>query len=381
MCSAANLCENGMIAAGEDAGGTAPDAGGAVPDAGGAVPDAPPDAQQCFGAFVTVCLAALPTAPVAVVASDLDIDTDTSSRCDVHTANYCVVAATSFSVAAGKKIRGHGSRPLILLSSTAAPFVLSGDIDVSSSHDGTVVGAGALSAALCAGLGSSPTPAANGPVGGFAGSFGGRGGDGGVTYTGTGGLAAPAVAFPTRLRGGCPGGTAGDAYAGGDGSGGGGVGGNGGGAIAVFATSIQLNGKINASGAGGRGGGTTQGPIAGGGGGGSGGLIILEAVTTGTGSLFANGGGGGGGGGNTLGVDGTESTGPLNVGSGGTGGRDPETGSIMGSSGGDGSVGARLSGGSVAADANLLSGGGGGGGAGYIRAPGAAMATISPPAM
>jgi len=327
-----------------------------------------PDAAQCFGSFLNVCLPALPTTAVTVglVDPDLDIDTGTSTMCDTHTSEYCVIAGTSFSVALGRKIRGHGTRPLILVSTTSAGFELTGDVDVSSSHDGTIVGAGALSATVCLSLASPPSPA-TGTSGGFGGSFGGRGGDG-EQVDGNRGVAAAATTFPATPRGGCPGGAGGS----------GGVGGNGGGAVMIIGAAIRIEGKINASGAGGRGGPASR---SGGGGGGSGGMIVIDSASiTGSGSLFANGGGGGQGGtpgaGNG-GDDGKESTGPLDSAAGGKSlaiGKD-------GGHGGDGSSGSAKSGGSGTQAQNQGGGGAGGGGAGFVRATGATGVTIAPPSM
>src|SRR6185503_17162156 len=76
-----------------------------------------PDAQQCFGPFLDVCLSALPTTPITISLTDenLDITTDTgataSPLCDARETDYCVVAATAITVAATKKIRAHGARP------------------------------------------------------------------------------------------------------------------------------------------------------------------------------------------------------------------------------------------------------------------------------
>ena len=281
--------------------------------------DARPDAQQCFGSFVSVCLSVLPSAPFALGAADadLDIDTGSSALCDSRTTDYCVLAGTGISIAAGRTLRAHGSKPLILIAATAAAQI-AGAINVSSSHDGTL-GAGAVSANLCAAA-SPPTPAA-GAAGGFGGSFGGKGGDG-EKIDNDQGKAAPASSFPAALRGGCPGGTGGA----------GGAGGNGGGAVIVFASSIQLDGSINASGAGGHGGLDVK---SGGGGGGSGGMIVLDAATiSGTGAAFANGGGGGQGGAAAApGEEGGESTAATTAAAGGVNNAKP------GGKGGAGSAG------------------------------------------
>jgi hypothetical protein len=327
----------------------------------------PPDAQLCFGSFMEVCLSALPAAAITISAidNDLDINTDTATQCDPGILNYCVVAATAITVAANKKIRGHGARPLVLVA--LATFALFGEIDVSSSTDGTVRGAGA-SMAVCANA-NPPTPA-TGASGGFGGSFGGRGGDG-EDVSGNRGEAAPAVGFPDSLQGGCPGGAGAS----------GGAGGLGGGAVGIYAATFNIDGKINACGAGGRGGPQLR---SGGGGGGSGGMIVLDVpqsaiVLGGNGRLFANGGGGGEGGAGTgpgagTGADGNPSIGP-NVP--GTGGGDS---SRAGGNGGPGSSGSQRGGGNAIGQSEDDGGGGaGGGGAGFIHALGISGANIVAP--
>jgi hypothetical protein len=353
-----------------DGGGPDGPGGGDGPDGSDGSDDGsvPPDAQQCFGPFLNVCLSALPTMPIVVSAvdSDLDINTDTgavASQCDPGISTSCVVAATAITVAATKKIRARGARPLVLVA--LANLELFGEIDVSSSTDGTVRGAGA-SMVVCAN--ANPPVPATGASGGFGGSFGGRGGDG-EAVSGNRGEAAPAVAFPSNLQGGCPGG------AGASGS----AGGLGGGAVGIYAATITLDGRINASGAGGRGGPQLRG---GGGGGGSGGMIVLDvpqsAITLGSnGRLFANGGGGAEGGtgtGTGVGDDGNASTGP-NVP--GTGGGDLST---PGGDGGPGSSGAARAGGNAVGQSQDNGGGGaGGGGAGFIHAVGVTGSNIIAP--
>jgi hypothetical protein len=336
-------------------------------------PDAPPDAQQCFGSFVKVCPSALPTTPIVVVAvgPDLDINTDAgasaSPLCDPGIASYCVVAATAITIATTKKIRGHGARPLVLVA--LGSFELFGDIDVSSSTDGAFRGAGA-SMTVCS-TPAAPTPATVNS-GGFGGSFGGRGGDGEIV-DGDRGVGSAAIGFPAELRGGCPGGA----------GGGGGAGGLGGGAVSIFGATVHVDGKINASGAGGRGGPELK---SGGGGGGSGGMIVLDvpqtAITLGLGGrLFANGGGGGEGGagsgsGSGQGADGNASSAPNVSGTGGNSGN-------AGGNGGPGSGGTALAGGASSGQSQNDGGGGaGGGGAGFIHAPGISGANvIAPPSL
>jgi len=304
--------------------------------------------------------------------TDLAIDTAESTLCDQNNDrknDFCVIAGASVTLPASRTIKAFGPKPLVLLSTLG--MILQGNsiIDVSS-HS--------IANPQATGAGANPASCINGNAaalagGGYGGSFGGQGGDG-ERLTGspaTSGVAAPQLVAPPTLplRGGCPGGT-------GDSSGG--LGGNGGGAVALIAfASIQLDGKINASGAGGHGGPATK---SGGGGGGSGGMIVLDSPSIqATGPLFANGGGGGqggtGGASALAGDDGGESLAPPTPAPGGNN----TTGREGGSAGG-GSAGNRLGGtnaGNTPATTNG-GGGGGGGGAGFIRAPGVST-NIAPP--
>jgi len=336
---------------------------------GGGTPDA---SSTCFGSFVTVCfttVADVPkTPPMLPSDNTIEIDTDASPLCDQHNDRkdeYCIVAGAGFTLAATQSLRGYGSKPLVLLS--IATFDLHGTVDVSSNHNIGPQNTGANANPSVCTNGMAPEMAG----GGYGGSFGGKGGDGerlGGTAT-AGNAAAALTTPPTMFRGGCPGGS-GDST--------GGAGGNGGGAVAIIAaTSIQLDGKVNASGAGGHGGPATQ---SGGGGGGSGGMIVLDAPSImATGPLFANGGGGGQGGTGTgagmgIGADGGESPDPpTNAPAGNNTSKD-------GGPGGSGSAGtSKLSGFNAVGGATGTGGGGGGGGAaGFIRAHGVTT-NISPP--
>jgi hypothetical protein len=230
--------------------------------------DATPDAPGPeYGTFIKIGFPSASVVPMTTLMwNNMTIDTD-GPMCDTRNnqaSRYCVIAGSSITLASGKTLIAHGSKPLVLLATSM--FDLAGTIDVSSKRGGTP-GAGALA--------SCPnTTAAAGNSGGFGGSFGGKGGDGGTiagTPDGTNGIAAPALpTLPTDLRGGCPGGngsstTAGIAPAGG----------SGGGAVLIIAVDkIQMNGTINASGSGGKGGPNMK---SGGGGGGSGGMIVLDS--------------------------------------------------------------------------------------------------------
>jgi hypothetical protein len=366
-CSASRICE--------------PSDGGITP------PDAP---NLCFGSLSLskVCFTSLAKVPTNAVelTADTEINTDTSPLChpdNDKATEYCVVAGTGFTLAAGKKIRAYGTKPLVLLSTTT--MQLDGEVDVSSNHvidmEKKHVGAGSKAAAAdCPGTTEAVTTSNSG---GFGGSFGGKGGDG-QNKDGVGGIAASAItSFPSVLRGGCPGGagaasrplpvTPG-------------AGGAGGGAVALIAaTRITFGDKINASGAGGLGGCTGLGATSqrsGGGGGGSGGMIVLDApaiVAVNNGVVFANGGGGAEGGAGPSGsgvpepgAPGNESTAPTTPGTKGTG--------HEGGDGGDGSAGS-LTGGQNAAGQEVKDGGGGagGGGAGIVHAPMVPSEKVAPP--
>ncbi|HET9626871.1 MAG TPA: hypothetical protein VFP84_36175 [Kofleriaceae bacterium] len=337
--------------------------------------DSPPDAQQCFGSIVKVCFAnnaALPTTNPLPQDATIQIDTDSDPLCNAHDndqkANYCVIAGNAVILASTQSIRGYGSKPLVLLATRNMD--IEGTVDVSSNRNPDPIiarGAGA-NPAVCTG-GVAPT----GSGGGFGGSFGGKGGAGETVIGGGGGIggtpADPLTSLPAVLRGGCSGSAGGNT--------GGGAAGIGGGAVALVASQISLNGKVNASGGGGKGGAANQ---VGGGGGGAGGMIILDADPTkigGTGLVFANGGGGGQGGspgGGHDGDDGGESAAPATAATGGAG-----TGGKDGGSGGTGSFGTSLVGRIGSGSQNQGGGGGGGGGAGFVHAPTLNPANVAPP--
>jgi hypothetical protein len=330
--------------------------------------DGTPDASsRCFGSFVKVCfdsLADVPKMPLTLT-DNPEIDTELPSPLCNQTndkkTDYCIIAAAGFTLPTTKSIRGYGTRPLVLVSTTTITLEALSTVDVSSLRGNSRQGAGGNSSSCSTG---TPPEMAGG---GYGGSFGGKGGDGERLGGGpTAGHAAALGPAPTNLRGGCPGG-AGDSS--------GGAGGMGGGAVMLIAAEIRVDGKINASGGAGSGGGTTK---SGGGGAGSGGMIVLDAPSImGAGVLFANGGGGGGGGAVTgAGDNGQESIGPTTA---GLGGKNPVIGQD-GGRGGDGSANARLGGDSGSNSQNLGGGGAGGGGAGFIRAHGLpATVTVAPP--
>jgi hypothetical protein len=325
-------------------------------------PGNPSDAEAslCFDGFTRVCLEALPSLP-RIVESDLTIDTaDGCATTTMGTAEgVCVIAATSIEVRSGATLHVTGPRPLLLLATIS--MVIAGTLDAAS-HRGGTIGPGANPAA-CA-RGTAPTFANGSGGGGYGGTFASVGGDGGESIgRGAKGSAPTAVDVPTTLRGGCAGVAGASSNPG--------AGGAGGGAIELAAGSIEISGKVNASGAGGQGGVNND---SGGGGGGSGGMVVFDtAKLTITGVVMAQGGGGGGGSGG--------------VGA-GQAGADPSVAGTAAGPGdgyhdGGGLLGAGGTG-AVATDAGdaqagtQIGGGGGGGGAGMTKGP-SVTGTISPP--
>lgn len=325
------------------------------------------NATNCFGTAGSVtgqiCLATSPTSSITISDSTpIDTRSVSASCVAVVSANpsaaaYCVVAGNSITIAAGKVLSATGDRPLVLLSTST--IVVSGTIDVASHETGSPqsVGAGA-DPATCI-VGSAPT----GGGGGYGGSFVDVGAAGGTSKSPSGaGGAAAAVAAATTLRGGCKGSYGGGAS--------GGAGGDGGGAVALIAAeTIEIDGEIDASGAGGHSPPTfVNGTIYGGGGGGAGGMIVFDAaMVTGAGaSIFANGGGGGEASQfNITGAPGHDPTSPNQAAAGGAGSADNFAGD-----GGNGAFGTTpaTAGHDVGTGTDQSYGGGGGGGArGIIR--------------
>lgn len=215
------------------------------------------------------------------------LDTDQSPLCAEPKSGPlgCVVAAAAITI--DGRLRATGSRPLILVAD-AITVTAGGVIDVAA-HSGDPDQPPGADPASCPG-GVQPSVGGSSVTCGAGGSFGGTGGNNPENPQGSHCPAAlPEV--PTTLHGGCPG------RAGGSYGALGGAGGYGGGAALLIAGSLTLDGKINASGAGGRGaaaamfhGGNE------GGGGGSGGMIAFDVLAfAGTGVVMANGGGGGAG--------------------------------------------------------------------------------------
>ncbi len=312
-------------------------------------PDDTADASCIGGGLLRVCPDPPPTSQLAVVVP-LEIDTAADPSCVTMTSGtteVCVIVHASIEIGAAASLRATGPRPLVLASMSSISVL--GLLDASSIL-GKPPGAGA-DPASCLPFG---VPA--GTDGGNGGTFGGAGGDGG-----NGGPSAPPPAALTEIRGGCAGGRGGGSPNQ--------MLGAGGGAVYLAARErIVIDGRINASGAGGdRGPGGFNG--SGGGGGGAGGLFGLDApAITGAGMRFANGGGGGGGSSPLVqaapGSESPEAKIPGMGGNGnGSGGNGSSTDQLAGGRGGDGT-----------------SGGGGGGGAGaiYVRGTLTVTGAISP---
>jgi hypothetical protein len=308
--------------------------------------DSPPDVYDpgCFGsgAFY-VCLSGVPSGTITLP-STLD-----TTQCMPAGGQTAMVGATPVCAIAADIITVDscgvtGGLPLVLVATS--------DININTSLDASSsignVGPGASFTGCATTLGGAGGATGGGGAGGSFGSMGANGGTGGGT---PGGTAAPAAQSPVdTLRAGCPGGAGG--------GGGPADGGPGGGAVYLIARgSINVNGVITVSGAGGVGGHSSKG---GGGGGGSGGMIVVHAgqlqINSG-GQVFANGGGGGGGANQIDGANGANAT---QLGTAAPGGPDQSAGTCAG---GDGAF--QTSPATNVDGAN--GGGGGGGGVGVIR--------------
>ena len=322
----------------------------------------------CYGSssFVRECFMSPPSSALELGTRDINTD-PSSSDCNMVVAggnlDACVISGSSIHIASGRFVTAHGSRPLVLISTST--IVVDGTIDVASHQMGRI---GPSANANPCPTGVSATTGDKGAGGGYGASFAGRGGTGGNGEGGGIGGIAPTPAAPAATRGGCPGSNGADT---------GGSRGSGGGAVhLIAAVSITINGVINASGAGGGGAANTSGA----GGGGSGGMIGFDApviTVAAPAKVFANGGGGGEGGGTGTGRPGEESIDGMAARGGAGGAKD-------GGDGGDGAQGAAPDGGRGQSNKIGQDGGGGGGGGaiGVIRKLGTLSnaGLISPPA-
>jgi len=254
----------------------------------------------------------------------------------------CVVFAEAIQVV---NLRATGARPLLLSATTT--IHVTGELDVSSKRN-EARGAGGP----YMGCGFPASPATD--QGAAGGSFQGRGGAGGGVAGAQGPIGATPQT-PTFIRGGCNGGIGSNNNVAQPSAGGGAV-------YLIAGGTITIDGRINASGAGGQAG------IGGGNGGGSGGLIGLDGAQVMIGGqVFANGGGGASGYVLSMSEHGANPTAPdapalggTNPSDGGSGGR----GGYLGDN--DGAPGVGVTG---------KHGGGGGGGVGWVFLP---MGTIWP---
>jgi hypothetical protein len=274
-----------------------------------------------------------------------------------------VTTVTNFELGTLSDLELSGSRPLVLLSTSA--ISVAGDLRATAS--GALSGAGGDLDVNCFfyGRGADGNTQEDDESGDEAGSGGGGGGFDGVGGRGakvdgsedddTLGGAPSGSTNLVPLRGGCAGGAGGFN---------GGLGGGAGGAIQLVAAGdFTLSGRISASGGGGRG---VQGAGGGGGGGGSGGGVLLQANTlTQSGIITVNGGGGGEGSRSSVFTDNgnngaaslnTPASGGQGLSSGGNGGM----GGVPGEAATNGQQGSSSS-------INAAGGGGGGGAPGRIR--------------
>lgn len=316
----------------------------------------------CFGgtgAF-QVCLNAMPP-PTLTLSGTINTTTCAGGLVyapGVTEPNLCVMSGVN--VTATGTVRVVGARPLAIVATQDLTIGSGATFDASSVAGGTS-GAGA-NLGTCQ-VGSPPGGNSGGGGGGAGGSFKTRGGAGGGAMGSSGGTSGGTGSAP-MVRGGCRGQSGGGTAPG--------PGADSGGSIYLAAGGrLQIDGRINVSGAGGRG---ATGSKSGGGGGGTGGMITLHGAPIAIGSgarLWANGGGGGGGGSsNSAGTNGGEA-------------QDPGSGGAPGSGDGAGGVGAfQLRDGAMGTSGGK-GGGGGGGGAGVIEnLTGGSLpsGTFSPPA-
>jgi len=296
------------------------DVGGSS-DAPGLCYGSSPDTATCFDA---------PLVKTAMLAGSFDTDSSPSCAGNVMSGPAGCVIAGSQIVTTGD-VSVTGSRPLVVI---ADELTVDSLLDVAS-HVGGKTGPGAD---IDCRDGTQPT----GLGGGAGGSFGGTGGAGADSGSnGHGGIPGEPIK-PTTIRGGCAG-QAAD----------GGAEGAGGGGVLIVANTVNINGVINASGAG-----AAAAIGLAGAGGGAGGMIAIDAATIhNNGVIMANGGGGGGAGG--AGAD-PDSANPYTDAPGGSNGCNP-----LGSGAGAGAAGPTHD--AAAAEGGCsLGGDGGGGGAGVI---------------
>jgi hypothetical protein len=307
--------------------------------------------RVCFGQGLLqdVCV----TAPTEdhTFGNEMLVTTNCSLTVMQGPTTLCVIAYRTITFTGS--LRVIGPNPVVFFGSTELAVMSGAEIDVSSKENDLIAGAGGATGLDCApvnDLAGSDDPNMTGGGGGAGGSYRqhGGGGGGGFSVVGPvgGGSVGATVQTPLAVRGGCQGGSGGNGSLGGTG----GLGGYGGGAIYLASNGIvRVNGRVNASGAGGK----RALMTGGGGGGGSGGFIFLDAPAYDlmNGDLFAVGGSGASGGSpSTAGSPGLDASGPTTPGP-----TSAPTGAGAGGAGGDFATGR---------DGTTATNGGGGGGGG-----------------
>jgi hypothetical protein len=335
------------------------------------VTDAPAACVQWKPHFFSPCEIGSPNGPITLTSGIYTYNTtlgtlvDASSNAIAHS-TFTVdqggtpawgMNVTNLVVESNATLRVIGTKPLIV--AAWGTIEIDGTIDVSSPTPATTGqtpsngGAGADPAACAMSTGGDGTYNQNAAGGGRGGGFQGPGGLGGMTNVAPGGTKGAPVAVPHVVRGGCAGGSSGQAAIS--------YGGLGGGAIDLSAQmTLTMAGAIKAGGGGGEA--AQPGKQAGGGGGGAGGFVGLEALTLSlqSGVISANGGGGASGDANggqaQNGQDGQPSTSAAQGG----------TGFACNSPGASGGASTTLNGQNAAGSNNNCGGGGGGGGVGFV---------------
>ena len=321
------------------------------------------DARACWGIdqepFFEICPPA-DVMPRAVTSINTMSNTACSFVMPMDAARgrpeLCVIVTNDTMV--NSVIRFAGPRPIVVVVRGELVIAQLGTLDVAGRRDDLVTtavaaGSNVIACQGVAGPGSGGTDSGGGGPGG---SFGARGGDGGGRNSDNMlAIAKQAIPNPT-FRGGCAGGLGGDNRFGSGGT----LNGNSGGAIYILASSLRVDGTINANGGGGR----ASVPLAvgtGGSGGGSGGMILLWSPTTmqlGANARIMALGGGGANGGDGGGGIGDDPDAPQS----------PATKTPTGGGPGSGGGGTQGQGEAGVQAPNLdVGGGGGAGGVGYIK--------------
>jgi len=141
--------------------------------------------------LVTVCLDAEPTADVTL--PDGSIDTDHSELCATNARDeskgYCIISGTTITVPANVTVTAQGARPLVFAS--PGKITIAGIIDIAG-HQRRLPQASGPGVVACS---AGTAPQASG--GGYGGSFGSLGGNGGASSNNDPGGKPLAVTAPT----------------------------------------------------------------------------------------------------------------------------------------------------------------------------------------